>query len=271
MIATQAARVLGCIFDIQHASFVDGPGMRGVVFLKGCPLRCLWCHNPEGIRPGREPLARKSDGRSAGEPVEWCGREVAAEDVLAEISGEKDYYAATGGGLTVSGGEPLFQAEFAEALLAGARDLGIHTCLDTSGCAPRGAFERVIPFTDLVLFDYKATGAKLHEKLTGVSPGAILDNLRFLCERGVPVILRCPMVPGLNDSDAHFDAIARLARENPSIRQVDILPFHPWGRGKPMPLWCEHWGLNMPPAGENDKARWKSLLHQTGNSRASIV
>lgn len=265
MTAVETRSVRGCIFDIQHASFVDGPGMRSVVFLKGCPLRCRWCHNPEGIRARPEPLKR------ANGEVEWCGREVSAKEVVDEIAGEADYYAATGGGLTVSGGEPLFQPEFAAALLAGARALGIHTCLDTSGQADQDAFERVIPFTDLVLFDYKATGATLHKELTGALPDRILKNLAFLCGRGIPVILRCPMVPGVNDSEAHFRAITRLAAENSNIRQVDILPFHPWGRGKPMPLWLKHWGLDLPPAGAGDRERWSSLLAQTENAKAVIT
>lgn len=264
------AHISGRIFDIQHTSLVDGPGMRSTVFLKGCPLRCVWCHNPEGIHPEPETLAHKGASASTGE-TEWCGREVTAEAVIAEISGEKDYYAATGGGLTVSGGEPFFQPEFAEALLAGAHELGIHTCLDTSGCAPREAFERVIPFTDLVLYDYKATGGALHKKLTGVEQENILQNLEYLSARGVPVILRCPMVPGVNDSAEHFEAIARLAKTHPNIRQVDILPYHQWGRGKPMPLWCDHWGLNLPSTDEETKNRWKSILIQTGNAKASVI
>jgi pyruvate formate lyase activating enzyme len=265
MNATESARVRGCIFDIQHASFVDGPGMRSVVFLKGCPLRCLWCHNPEGIRSAPEPLRRGS------EAIEWCGREVSAQEIIEEITGEADYYAATGGGLTVSGGEPLFQPAFAEALLAGAHARGIHTCLDTSGCAPRKTFERVLPFTDLVLFDYKATGTALHNKLTGATPSIILKNLKLLRERRIPVILRCPMVPGVNDTEVHFEAMACLAAKNPNIRQVDILPYHPWGRGKPKPFWCEDQELNLPTVNEHDKERWNTLLAKTGNTKASIL
>jgi pyruvate formate lyase activating enzyme len=254
------ASVSGCIFDLQHASMVDGPGLRSVVFLKGCPLRCRWCHNPEGLRLEREQLTDR----------EWCGREVTAAEIIWEVAGERDYYAATGGGLTLSGGEPLQQPGFAGAVLATAQAAGLHTCLDTSGYAPRAALESIIPWVNLVLFDYKATGEILHQQLTGVSAAPILDNLRFLCDREIPVILRCPMIPSLNDTAAHFAQIARLAGEHPAIRQVEIMPYHSWGRGKPRPLWCRHWGLEIPTASQSDLDRWQLQLRQTGNAKAII-
>lgn len=263
----------GCVFDIQHASVVDGPGLRSTVFLKGCPLRCLWCHNPEAIRPESELLVLKKQKETcATQPApEWCGKWMTVNEILGEIEGETDYYTATGGGMTISGGEPLFQSAFATAVLSAAKERGIHTCLDTSGYAPREVLERVMPFTDLVLFDYKATGTALHRKLTGVEPELILQNLQYLRRLGASIILRCPMVPGVNDSLEHFEAIARLAEENPAIRQVDILPYHHWGRGKSTPRWCEHWGLNRPTASEADKIRWRSLLTQTGNVKAFVL
>jgi pyruvate formate lyase activating enzyme len=260
MMAACTARIPGCIFDLQHASVVDGPGLRSVVFFKGCPLRCLWCHNPEGIRPGRELLSDHA----------WCGREVTAAEVIREVAGELDYYQATGGGLTISGGEPLHQPEFAKAVLVEAKKAGLHTCLDTSGCVPRATLEQVIPSVDLVLFDYKATGDELHRKLTGESSAVILANLRFLCRLEVPVILRCPMIPSLNDTELHFAAIANLAREYQAIRQVDILPYHSWGRGKPKPLWGRRRVLNIPPVDQPTLARWDLLLRQTGNIKAVI-
>lgn len=267
------SQVSGCVFDIQHASVVDGPGLRSTVFLKGCPLRCLWCHNPEAIHPEPELLIpqKRNEGETAQRDPEWCGKQMTVDGVLRELEGEKDYYIATGGGVTVSGGEPLFQPEFTAAVFFAARQQGIHTCLDTSGYASRKALELVLPFTDLVLFDYKATGAALHRKLTGVDPTLILQNLEYLRQRETAIILRCPMVPEINDSLEHFEAIARLADGSASIKQVDILPYHHWGRGKPAPLWCEHWGLNRPGATEEDKHRWRSLLKQTGNLKASVL
>ena len=163
MATTESVR--GVIFDIQHASFVDGPGMRSTVFLKGCPLRCRWCHNPEAIRPEPE-LLRHRDGTTD----EWCGREVTVAEVLDEIAGEVDYYAATGGGLTISGGEPLAQGAFTTALLRGAKGRGLHTCLDTSGQGARETLAGVLADVDVVLFDYKATGRSTHRELTGVGP-----------------------------------------------------------------------------------------------------
>lgn len=261
---TAAEAVTGVIFDIQHSSFVDGPGMRSTVFLKGCPLRCCWCHNPEAIRPVPELVQHRG-----GTEAEWCGREVTVGAVLEEILGEKDYYAATGGGLTISGGEPLAQGAFTTALLHEAKARGLHTCLDTSGQGARETLAGLVADVDVVLFDYKATGAAKHRELTGMGPEVILRNLDFLCERGTAVILRCPMVPGLNDGPEHFTAIAELSRRE-SIRAVEILPYHHWGRGKAMPLWCPEWGLKQDSATVEDRTRWEAQLSQSGCLHATI-
>ena len=293
----------GQVFDIQRFSLHDGPGIRTTVFLKGCPLRCLWCHNPES-RSARPQLAffgerclscgacaaacprqahRLADGSHAldrdacdacGRCAEVCafdalrlvGREWDAAEVLALVERDRAYYTSSGGGITISGGEPLLQARFTRALLEGARQRGIHTCLETCGAAPWSAFETIRGLVDLVLFDLKASGEEEHRRLTGVAPWPILSNLERLLALGVAARLRCPLVPGLNDDDAHLRAIAALARRHPRLA-VEVLPYHDTARHKharygsldPLPA--------LASAGETERERWCQTLRAFGCER----
>lgn len=211
----------GIVFDVQRGALHDGPGIRTTVFLKGCPLRCTWCHNPESQH--FEPETGRS-GKIYGQV-----RTVA--EVMAVVRRDRRYYEASGGGLTLSGGEPTAQYEFCMALLTAARAEGIATCLDTCGQIPWGQLERLRPLVDVFLFDYKATGADLHRALTGVEPTLILANLRRLLAAGSRVILRCPLVPGLNATPEHDEAIIHLQTEFPALT-VERLPYHSWGEAK---------------------------------------
>ncbi len=236
----------GIVFDLQRGSFVDGPGLRTTVFLKGCPLRCRWCHNPESQRFAPEVVDR-------GTPSERrVGTRMSVGGVMAVVERDRAFYEHSGGGMTLSGGEPMAQPDFTAALLSAAHTLGVHTCLDTSGHAPWDQLRRTLPVTDLYLFDYKATGDGVHRELTGVDPTEVLGNLRRLTDAGADVRLRCPLVPGVNDGDEHLRTIARLAEELP-VRGVDLLPYHALGRGKrrDAPVYPE------PTA--DDRARWEEL------------
>jgi pyruvate formate lyase activating enzyme len=261
----------GRIFDIQRFSTHDGPGIRTTLFLKGCPLRCAWCHNPEGIGPNRHlsfspekcvacgdccgvcpnrvhrleaataahTLARErcqlcgvcADTCVAG-ALEMVGRDISVAEALAEVLADRDFYGPSGGGMTLSGGEPLQQFDFSAALLRAAKEQGIHCCVETSGFAPWRHFESLLGLVHLFLYDYKETDPQRHKQYTGVSNELVLENLHKLYARGERIALRCPIIPGCNDQEDHFEGIAALARKMPAIEGIDLLPYHPLGRGK---------------------------------------
>lgn len=292
----------GRIFEIQRYCIHDGPGIRTTVFLKGCPLNCLWCHNPEGIAPGRalsfmparcigcgycfrvceqraHAVADKAHTLDRGRcrvcgacaqecyagALEVVGRDVTVEDALAEVLKDKPFYETSGGGMTLSGGEPLMQIDFTEALLRATRGAGLNTCVETCGFADWGRFERVRGWVDLFLYDLKETDAARHEEFTGVPLAPILSNLRALHASGAAVQLRLPIVPGCNDREEHLRAVAALVRELPRLRGVEIMPYHRLGESK-----LERMGLtdreraNATPPPPAEVERWVALLKSEG-------
>ena len=226
------------VFDVEHFATKDGPGIRTVFFLKGCPLRCMWCHNPESINPAIESYP---DGTV-------IGRERTVEDVLAEALQDRDFYAASGGGLTVSGGEPLFRWEFVRALFARAKEEGVSTAIETSGYAPPAAVEALACVTDIWLYDVKGLDAAKHKAQIGVDNAAILRNLRWLDAHGARIVLRCPMIPGVNDSAENLAALGRLADELACVDLVEVEPYVPYGIEKARRLGMKVYEAPRPPA-----------------------
>jgi len=253
----------GIVFDIQRFSIHDGPGIRTTVFFKGCPLNCWWCHNPESQAVGQEMVfqARRcircgtcetvcpqgaiaGDGDLAytdeekcvlcGTCVESCyaeareiaGREMTLAQVMMEIERDVAFYDESGGGVTFSGGEPLLQRDFLYSLLQACKEREIHTTLDTCGFGAWETLDSIRGFVDLFLYDLKLMDGTRHRKYTGVSNELILTNLQMLSARGHNIILRMPIIPGINDDDDNVHQTGEYAAAMLRLNRVDILPYH---------------------------------------------
>lgn len=253
----------GRVLQIERLCVHDGPGIRSTVYLKGCPLHCRWCHNPESISAKPEIGFRATRCIGCGACVEVCpagahlfthgvhtlnhelcavcgacveaclpgalvlyGHDMPAEDVAAAVLADATFYEASGGGCTVSGGEPLMQAEFCEEVFALLRPKGIHCAIDTSGAIAWERFETVLPHTDMFLYDVKHVDDLTHREHTGATNVTILENLRRLSERNVPIEVRIPLIPGFNTDDVSVSATGEFLCELRNITGVRLLPYH---------------------------------------------
>jgi pyruvate formate lyase activating enzyme len=253
----------GLIFDIKRFSIHDGPGIRSTVFLKGCPLSCQWCHNPESqsfkpeliFRPERclacgecvdacpHEAARLLDGRTQqnwdlcqldGSCILVCfpaareivGREVTAEKVVEELVRDRVFYEESAGGVTFSGGEPLAQPDFLEQCLRLSKEADLSTALDTCGSGPWENLERQLPYLDLVLYDLKIIDDDLHQFYTGFSNREILENFKRLLESEIKVKIRRPVIPGVNDSDEEIERLGAFLSKINGESKIDLLPYH---------------------------------------------
>jgi len=207
----------GVVFDIKEFAVHDGPGLRVTVFLKGCPLHCSWCHNPEGQSPAMKMLRGTAGERLAGESF-------SSQELAVRLNSLGDFLRPGEGGVTFSGGEPLDQAEFVAEVIDQLDHL--HVLLDTSGYAAESGFRKVAAKSQLVYFDLKLMDSVAHQSHTGVGNQPILRNLRVLNELGVPFVIRVPLIPGVTDTEANLSAIARTVAGMPGLQRIDLLPYN---------------------------------------------
>jgi pyruvate formate lyase activating enzyme len=277
--------LFGVVNDMQRMSMNDGPGYRTLVFLKGCVINCEWCHNPEGKRRYPEVIPHFGNCNGCGECIDVCstgalslnednrpridnrlcttclqcvkicrveglvvwGKIMTVEQVMDEVMRDKEFYLNSGGGMTLSGGEPMAQPEFATALMKAAKDQDISTALDTCGHAPWKDYEKILKYTDLVLLDIKHMDTIEHKSYAGTGNELILKNAGRIAELDVPLRIRIPIIPGRNDSEKNWKETALFVESlGDAVMGVDLLPYHPYAGGK-----YKAFGMDYPyPAGE---------------------
>jgi pyruvate formate lyase activating enzyme len=279
----------GLVFNIQRFSVNDGPGIRTTVFLKGCPLHCKWCHNPESISSDRQLLLRddrcircgdcftlckkhavqRMDGgfvtvrevcQDCGDCIEACnaeareiaGYEITVDDAMKEIEKDRVFYDQSGGGASFSGGEPLLQHEFLAAVLKECRTRNIHTVVDTTGMTSRQILEHVSQYVDLFLFDLKTLDNEKHVEFTGVSNIPILESLKRLAELRKNVIVRIPVIPGVNDDPEAIRASGSFVSSLGNVREIHLLPYHTTGVDKYRRLGMEYQMKETVPPSADD-------------------
>lgn len=273
----------GIIFDIVRASTVDGPGIRTSVFFKGCNLSCKWCHNPESQSYKKQMMFYKNKCSGCGkcmqvcpnnlEKCDFCGRcelfcpndarkicgkEYTVDEVFDEVIKDKTFYDNSGGGVTFSGGECMEQIDFLEEILKKCRENGIHTAVDTAGHEAWKKFERIIPYTNLFLYDVKCISEDMHKKWVGVSNRLILENIKKLSKKS-DIIVRTPVIPAFNDNDEEIKRILYFLKEN-NIHKSELLGYHKLGESK-----YEALGRKCISFGEVDKEnmnRYKAMAKE---------
>ena len=244
------------IFDIQRNSFVDGPGIRTTVFFKGCNLKCAWCHNPESQSPKPQMMFYRDKCTGCGKCKEICptpdncilcgkctfycpadarkicGKKYTVDEVFAEIIKDKAYYDNSDGGVTFSGGECMLQIDFLAEILKKCKENGIHTAVDTAGHIPFESFKKILPYTDLFLYDIKIFDTQKHKQYVGVGNELILENLKKLFKANAKIWIRIPIIPDVNDSIEEMQLIRDFLDKNGKPEKIELLPYHAMGENK---------------------------------------
>ena len=290
---------MGLIFNIQKFCLHDGDGIRTCVFLKGCPLRCIWCHNPESLEKSPALSFSRQKCSSCGKCVNLCsartaengrleidrtectacgkcteiclndaneitGKEMTASQVIDEVLKDKIFYDTSGGGLTVTGGEPSYQADFTLELLSLTKAKGINTAIETCGAGTRDFYEKAADLGTTFLYDIKCIAPEKHRKLTGADNAHIMANLSYLMGRKADIIIRLPLIPDCNDSDEDIAKLADFLNKNKcKYRYAEIMPYHTLGIGKAEKLGKESAYVH-DSANQTDKSRWCSLFSSYG-------
>lgn len=287
----------GIIFNIQRYSITDGPGIRTTVFLKGCPLKCLWCHNPEGIEMQPEigwhrnlctkclkcievcpNKAIKLENEKivtdeglcelCGKCVEICernareiiGKVMTVEEVFSEVKEDINFYKESNGGVTFSGGEPLMQSEFVLNCFRKFHKNSIHTVLDTSGCGRWESLERILSFTDLVIYDLKQMDPVKHISYTGANPSKIWDNLKRVLKSGIAIWIRVPVIPGYNDDEENIKKTTEFITGYKNVKKIELLPYHQLGEPKYNMLNKEYKLSNLHPASKDSITKLNKIV-----------
>lgn len=225
----------GLIFSVKRYSIHDGPGIRVTFFMKGCPLNCMWCHNPEGISSFPETVIQTNKvGEKEFINSEEVGKYYTVENILEILEKERVFINQSKGGITFSGGEPMIQFEFLLQALKACKENGYHTAVDTSGYSSAENYKSIIPFTDLFLFDIKHLDEVRHLEFTGVSNIVILDIYRLLLESDTDVMIRVPVIPGFNDDPDHWEKLKKflISTKTKSLKKIHLLPYHKIGSSK---------------------------------------
>ena len=215
----------GRIFNIQRFSIHDGPGIRTIVFFKGCYMRCAWCCNPESQSYDIQTMVENGKTKTVGQ-------DVTVEEILPELFADEPFYRRSGGGITLSGGEILGQPEFAAALLKACQENGLHTAVESTANAPFEHIEKILPYLDLYLMDIKHMDSAKHKEYTGASNELILENAKKIAQSGVELVIRTPVVPGFNDTAEEIKAISKFAATLPGVKEHHLLPYHRLGTDK---------------------------------------
>ncbi len=286
------------VFNIQRFSVNDGPGIRTTVFLKGCPLSCIWCHNPESQSILPQIMYKEEKCTSCGKCVSVCkanahiinqnkhlflpenctncmectnvcflaiegvGNKTSSYEIITQALKDIEYYKNSGGGITLSGGEPLIHPDFCLEILKLAKENGLHTCIETCGYTDWNNILKISNYCDLFLYDIKLTDTNLHKKYTGVHNELIIENLKKLDAIGKKIILRCPIIPTINDTEEHFTKIAEIANSLKNVTEINILPYHSFGKTKYKNLGKEYSleSLDNPP--KEQTAQWMKKLKE---------